>query len=331
LANAPTGTPQFPNALNNYPAGHGKRDKTVVNQPPFNLPGVDYRVGIQTGVTLVAPSTSNMPAGCTYDATTGIITVNSAGTVVLDGFDLGNGGIAVAGKNATLNLTIRNCRISLTTDMIPIAFGGSSCNTTVVEYCELYGNGHTNGSGAIQWNTSADGPGFYTIQYCYIDGFATDTIHGCSDAQDIIVQYTMFYNIGSFGHSGLHLDITQVWNTGIQRFWNNTIYCPANAQNPVGSGPQGMGNWNDPAYSSTASGTTSATCQNFHITTSGNAFSITTTGTGYDATHKHDFKNNYCDNGRGGFAKLYSVPVNANIVDNFNPVTGTRFVANQVT
>ena len=78
------------------------KDKSVINQPPFNVPGVDYRVGMQTGVTLVTPSAGNMPPGCTWSTHTtsgsggsGIVVAANSGNVTIQNFDMGNATIEI--------------------------------------------------------------------------------------------------------------------------------------------------------------------------------------------------------------------------------------------
>ncbi len=83
LANAPCGTPQFPNLLGAYPT-----------RPPWHVAGVDYYAGLPCGTTLADPSTAPLPTGCTYAAST----VSCSGDgITIRGFDFSlHGGMQVS-------------------------------------------------------------------------------------------------------------------------------------------------------------------------------------------------------------------------------------------
>lgn len=135
VSGAPTGTPQLPSLLSGYAV-----------RPPWNVAGVDYRVGINTGVTLLDPATISTSAGAIQRVGTDHIVLSGNGTV-LDGYDLslttvGNTGffVSVTGTNCK----IRNCNISAAslnwvhTSLVDVS---SSTNNCTVEYSVLDGGG----------------------------------------------------------------------------------------------------------------------------------------------------------------------------------------------
>jgi hypothetical protein len=284
LAGAPTGTPQFPNLFNNYPLGHGSRDKNVVNQPPFNVPGVDYRVGIQTGATLVTPNSGNMPLGATFSG--GNITVAAIPTsVLIQNFDMGNGQILITATSGTI--TIENCRWNLTVSQAPIHFDHSNC-TGIVQYCEIYANNNNLPDGFVSWLLPSGGT--YTVQYCYFEKCNADGFDWRgSTGGSCIIQYNCLYDTGSGIRSGAHPDFIQIQNSGPQKIWNNLGYNP-------NFGSQGWGSW-DPTYPS-------ITSQNVSITPGGNAYSINVSDPSFTTTNKFIFQNNYVSNNNIG-AELY--------------------------
>ena len=98
FANAPTGAPQYPtyftnlNGISPYPV-----------RPPWKVAGVDYRVGINTGISLKDPATISSsiatvsgPLGAGQNANTLNI---AADNVTLDGYDFTlNGGYLDLGR-----------------------------------------------------------------------------------------------------------------------------------------------------------------------------------------------------------------------------------------
>jgi hypothetical protein len=312
LANAPTGTPQFPNALNNYPAGHGKRDKSVINQPPFNVPGVDYRVGMQTGVTLATAGPGNVPAGCTWTTHTrsgsggsGIVVPAGSGNVTIQNLDMGNAVIEVH-TTGLANVLIQNCRWNLTTECVPIFFFTSNALTTI-QYCEMYANGFGIQDGFIGWEQGGGSSSANTtIQYCYFEQVPGDAFDWRNNGGNFVLQYCVIYN----GLGGGHPDITQIQSGGNQKIWNNLGYYPSN-------GTQGFGSW--------GGSFPSMTCQNVFIAPSGTAYSINADDPSYSPTNRFVFHNNYCDN--GSFPKLYWPynTANSDVSGNINMVSGGTF------
>jgi hypothetical protein len=325
LANAPTGAPQSPNILNIYaPSGQPQvRNKSYINQPPFNVPGVDYRVGVQTGVTLIAPNSGNMPSGASFDGTT--ISITGA-NVTVQNFVLNNQNIVV--QSTATNPIIKNCQLNFTAGgLTPIVF--QDCNTTgYVGYCELYCN-HVNQGvtptdyGAITWRNSVAGN--YTIEYCYLNQVYCDVFSGIGGSFNVTIQYN-YINDNGYGNfalvspaPGSHPDVTQWQQTGQTKMWNNCSYLPPGS------------NWGTQGFMTENSVYPSMTCQNVIALkgTGATTFSIAL-ATGYNTTtSKFLFQNNYLDH-PSGFSDIYPGYPSANVDlgtpnSNFNMVTGAAF------
>ena len=290
LANAPTGAAQFPTLLNKYhPARQADgRNKSNGYQPPFNVPGVDYRVGIQTGVVLKS-ITGNVPAGCSWDGT--VLTITET-NVTVEGIDFPTGAY-IRVNSPTGKVTIKNCRLHGTaTDMCLIRMGvGSTATDVYVGYCELMANGcgGAQNAGVIQWDTNnLTNTGTYTIEYCWMDSAGYDCFRPQGGSFHFVLQYCYISN--SLG--GGHPDVVQQLVSGTtSKMWNNCIYTT--------HGTQGLGT--DPGNIPPC-----ITSQNVHITASGHAFSVA--GTGFNAPPYFQFNNNYCDNGgtpSGGYKFVY--------------------------
>jgi hypothetical protein len=137
FANAPTGAPQYPtyftslNGISPYPV-----------RPPWHVAGVDYRVGVSTGVRLKDPTTIN-PEIATSSGTNPIVLALQADNVTFDGYDFTLGGWWQIRSSGHSNLTVSNCKLQ--------------------NFCLFIDTGRL------------------TVQYCEIDGLgaAGETIFGC--------------------------------------------------------------------------------------------------------------------------------------------------------
>jgi hypothetical protein len=286
LDKAPGGTPQNPHLLDNFPAGHGKRDKTIVNQPPFNVPGVDYRVGIQTGVVL-KPIAGNVPAGCSWSGNTLTVTGTD---VTVEGIDFPTGAY-ISVQSSSGNVTIKNCRLHGTvTDMSLIHCSAALKSTNVyVGYCELMhnGGGGANNPGTISSDSSGvTNTGSYTFEYCWLDGAGYDVFRLQGGSFHLEIRYCYISGMKGGGHP----DVVQQLVSNVSfKAWNNCIYTTV--------GTQGIGT--DPGNCPPCN-----VSQNVHVTPSGNAFSIA--GAGFNAPPYFEFNNNYCE--CGGYHFTYNAP-----------------------
>jgi Right handed beta helix region len=112
-ANAPAGTPQLPNLFN--------RDAV---RPPWKVAGVDYHVGVPTGLTLKTPTAGDLPAGATLRGQTIIVSTDN---VTITGFDFsGNGGYGIYIEPGVSNTRIVNNYIAASVSTAPIAVNVAS-------------------------------------------------------------------------------------------------------------------------------------------------------------------------------------------------------------
>jgi hypothetical protein len=128
FADAPSGAAQYPNYFTSL---NGISPYPV--RPPWRVAGVDYRVGINTGVSLKDPALIN-PAIATRSGQDPIVLGVQRDNVVLDGYDFTRGGWWQIRSNGRANLTISNSKLQnlcLDIDRGPIT----------VEYCEIDGLG----------------------------------------------------------------------------------------------------------------------------------------------------------------------------------------------
>lgn len=218
--NAPTGTPQFPTILNGY-----------VSRPPWRVSGVDYRTGINTGVTLKTPGVDSPPANVNVDLGNKFFDV--VGTTTIDGWDFsGGGGWQVLVHSG--NLTIRNCRFA---PGLLKWLSGESGNGGTIEYCEFDSTSLIGGAAGSL--SIIQRPGVYTIRYNY--WLNSSAMHLQISDADVGTTYDIRFN--TFAHAGLgnafgaHGDIIQLFGGGqvdslINRF--NLVN-----QNSVGASTQG--------------------------------------------------------------------------------------------
>lgn len=190
-ANAPTGTPQFPTVLSGY-----------VKRPPWNVAGVDYRVGINTGVSLTAPSAN---AHLTIGGHTA--TVNAA-SVTVDSVDFTDFAIQVQ----TANVTFTNCKFGVTSGnpsgLTDIWIGLSGGSNLTVKYCDLDYTNFTSLSRPGMINSISS---TITVQYCrFYNGFS-DAISVAGGVSTL--QYNLFQQDQAFG-VGAHADMWQMTGSG---------------------------------------------------------------------------------------------------------------------
>lgn len=211
-ANAPSGTSQFPSVLSGY-----------TKRPPWNVAGVDYRVGINTGVTLTSPSANpNLTVGG-HNAT-----VNAA-NVTIDSVDFTDFSITVQ----TANVTFTNCKFFVSSGnpsaLTDVWIGLSGSTNLVVKYCDFNFTNFTTTSRTGMVNSISN---TFTAQYCRFYNGYSDAISVAGGVSTI--QYCLFQQDQAF-QSGAHADMWQMSGSGatlISQF--NTGVC-----NIAGSGVNG--------------------------------------------------------------------------------------------
>ena len=123
-AGAPGGTPQLPHLLDSYAA-----------RPSWQVAGVDYAVGVHTGVVLKIPTAGNLPPGASLGS--GPTIYVDGNNVTLKGYDLTHYTVMV-NNDATGTVTIIDC--AATTGVNIRSTVGATANL-VVENCTLNGGG----------------------------------------------------------------------------------------------------------------------------------------------------------------------------------------------
>jgi hypothetical protein len=174
---------------------------------PWNMPGVDYYVGVPSGTVLLDPTIQgNLPAGATLNGST--VTITGC-NVTLDGFDftLHNTvlGIDVSGSGCVT--TVENSKFQANGTAFQTIASLDSLGTDgsfVFQFNEYDGLAPVGGSGSgfavndpIQGNLS--GAGTITLMYNYFHDFDSKIIQltGTSPASTFIEKYNLFANFGS--------------------------------------------------------------------------------------------------------------------------------------
>ncbi|WP_164718664.1 Ig-like domain-containing protein [Bradyrhizobium sp. LVM 105] len=197
-ANAPVGSAQLSSLLDTYGA----------NRPAWNVAGVDYHVGVPTGLTLKDPATISM-AGVSVDAAQKSITVTGS-NVTLDGYDFGGWAVVTTAANTTLtNSNFNGLNPSGPQDAV--ITGTSSSSNLHITNCTIDG---LSGGGHAEFLVEMEGPGL-TIEYSWLKNSNSDLIgrHG-QDGGDITIQYNLLQQAG-MGGAGTHGDYLQVYGPTI--------------------------------------------------------------------------------------------------------------------
>ncbi|WP_167771910.1 Ig-like domain-containing protein [Bradyrhizobium frederickii] len=197
-ANAPVGSAQLSSLLDTYGA----------NRPAWNVAGVDYHVGVPTGLTLKDPATISM-AGVSVDAAQKSITVTGS-NVTLDGYDFGGWAVVTTAANTTLtNSNFNGLNPSGPQDAV--ITGSSSSSNLHITNCTIDG---LSGGGHAEFLVEMEGPGL-TIEYSWLKNSNSDLIgrHG-QDGGDITIQYNLLQQAG-MGGAGTHGDYLQVYGPTI--------------------------------------------------------------------------------------------------------------------
>jgi hypothetical protein len=186
-----SGTPQDPNLFANYPV-----------RPPWQVAGVDYYVGVPAGMSLTAPTASNLPAGTSLSGTTIIV---SESNVVISGFDFsGNGGYGiyidpgVSGTQIIDNLFVD----SSTTGPIPVNIAAGASNTYIA-YNTINGGG-SSGNQSFNQLIANQGSGL-TVEYNFMENAPGRFVS--TGAGSLVYDYNLMENGGYT--PGVHLNYLQ--------------------------------------------------------------------------------------------------------------------------
>jgi hypothetical protein len=212
-ANAPSGTPQFPNILSGYAV-----------RPAWKVAGVDYYVGTPSGTVLKDPSTISM-AGVSIRWFKPIVTV-SGSNVTLDGYDFGlKGGWQIEVVNNANNITIQNSHFQVgANNLMPIqAYYGGTINVLNNTF-----DGGASGGSSVN-SMVFTGTGGATIEYNRFTNFPDDGIDITHDG-NYVVQYNVFDTMGA---GAFHTDAIQTYFSAISSLsiQYNTMYEPPSLSN----------------------------------------------------------------------------------------------------
>lgn len=213
---APSGTPQFPNALSGYTA-----------RPPWNVPGVDYYVGIPSGTVLKDPTAGGLPTGSSWDSVNSLVRVSGT-NVVLDGWDFSvtgtppTSGVGIYIEATATGAIIKNCKIRTQNFTYPIQAAIGSGDVTIT--CCLFDGGtptdgfplRTDTGGKSIAQVSYAGSGTLTLtynmwQYLVEDGVDTTTPTGTNVT--LLYNYNCVYLYGT-RNTG-HADPVQFSGDGV--------------------------------------------------------------------------------------------------------------------
>ncbi len=207
---------------------------------PWNMPGVDYYVGVPYGTALKDPTiSSNLPTGASFSGTTVSIT---GCNVTLDGFDftLHNTNVVVNVSSSSCATTIEDSRFQANgLSLQPIANlknlgpGGSF----VFERNEYNGLAPVGGSGSgFAVNDPIQGSGKVILLYNFFHNFDSKVIqmNGTVAGSSLTEEYNLFADFGScstssgcahgeaeYTYGGGALTVTIQFNTYINHFHTN--------------------------------------------------------------------------------------------------------------
>jgi parallel beta-helix repeat protein len=109
-------------------------------RPPWQVAGVDYHVGVPTGMALQAPTAADLPAGVSISGQTIIV---DASNVTLSGYDFsGNGGYGIYIDSGVSGTTIAdNLFVDSSSSAPPAVVVGAGASNTTVENNTINGGG----------------------------------------------------------------------------------------------------------------------------------------------------------------------------------------------
>jgi hypothetical protein len=180
-AAASAGVPAFPSLLSGYSA-----------QPPWNVAGVHYAVGVPSHLSLKDPTAAALPSGCSLNRTT----VTCSGTVTLDGYDFSlHNGTALSIRSG--NVTVKNCLFIVGTNQGALGKIVDVGGATDALFVHNEFDGANIAVTAQRGQTIAvTNRGIITFKYNYFHNSGGDMIDFGDGPQVNIVQYNLFKDIG---------------------------------------------------------------------------------------------------------------------------------------
>ncbi|MDA9469628.1 cadherin repeat domain-containing protein [Bradyrhizobium sp. CCBAU 53415] len=316
-ANAPTGAAQFPSLLN-----------AMAARPPWSVAGVDYRTGINTGVTLKDPATISI-AGVDVDTGSRVVTI-LGNNVIIDAYDfsLGGGWSLHVGSGSQIggsNAIITNCKFRYNTLWIRNQPGAGNPGTTI-RYCEFDGGVTGVDSNAPEFLIDYRANGDHIFEYNWVHNVACD-VFGISEYYDdgTISKWTCRFNVmndsGYNSAIGWHPDWVQTYGGAITEidFSYNTF-----AEISGGGAVQGVcGDPGGPWYGGAIHHNVFYCGDSVHIN-----FFVTPYTPGSQLIDVHDNYARLKAGGFGGSGVVFNYPgseADGNFHDNVNMSTGSTF------
>jgi hypothetical protein len=205
----------------------------------WNMPGVDYYVGVPSGTALKDPSTSGaLPSGASYASP--VVTITGC-NVTLDGFDftLHSDVVSVDVSGSSCVTTIQNSKFSgagkalqTIANLLDLGSGGAFVFQRN-EYDGLAAIADANGSG-FDVNDPIQGSGKVTLLYNYFHNFDSKVIQlaGTNSSAAFTEKYNLFADFGScdtppcshgeaeytYAAVGTTLSFTAQFNTYVSHF-----------------------------------------------------------------------------------------------------------------
>lgn len=186
------GSGQLPHLLDGY-----------THRPSWQVAGVDFAVGVPTGIILKDPSTISI-SGVSINTTSHVVTI-SGDNITLDGYDFTmNGGwpVNVTGANTTIS---NSAFIANTNGNTPI-YANSGAGNLTVTHCVINGLNQDPGN-LILFQAAAT----LTVTYSWLYNGSGDGIDmnmgPSSGSSSLIATNNLFQNMGMT--SGAHGDLVQ--------------------------------------------------------------------------------------------------------------------------
>lgn len=152
--NAPLGAPQHPNLLNGYPTATPPNcrirfPRTGGTQPPWMVAGVDYAVGINSGITLQDPVPGGSLAaalvaigGSTGGAPVDTIFFSGTTNATISGWDFSlHNGVRVEFQSSCSNVIFQNNNLKTGSNNFRPLFIDDTCSNFTVQYNVIDGGG----------------------------------------------------------------------------------------------------------------------------------------------------------------------------------------------
>lgn len=241
-AGAPAGTAQFPNlftSASGIPPGMGgaiinNTNAPYITRPPWNVPGVDYHVGIDrslypTNANLKDPAPGGILVvdlvnkGGTLNGTLLTFSGPGANNATVDGYDFTKENLCINVGNGATNFTLQNCNWVNVADVRSFIVFDNTCNTCTVQKCELDAqNRGVTGTGMFEVNAV----GTTTIQYNLIQNPQAEMIVYGQSPNGACTHLTQF-NVFRDAHGdrlGAHGDWVQEVQSGSGQITISTTY-----------------------------------------------------------------------------------------------------------